>query len=191
MSWWSSVEVVSALSTILKCFGAVIGVLILVVGFRESTLKGRMQAVEKLKFNSELKDARTRADEAIAKQQPRAMTIDQTARLRSAMIRLFERGLDSQVVVVSKFLDPESESYSRLIYESIPVNEPSKIFGSNGLFGFQGIRIFCLEDIATNSTEKVRKAFQEADIPFSTNAVPIGQSGFSNNHGVFIFVGVK
>jgi len=72
-------ETISALSTILKCAGAVVGVTILIVGFRESALRGRAQVAEKNRWNQELQGARTRADEAMAKQQPRFLQFDAPA----------------------------------------------------------------------------------------------------------------
>jgi len=47
LSWWSSLETVSVLSTVLKCTGAGIGVLILIVGFRESELRRRSAESER------------------------------------------------------------------------------------------------------------------------------------------------
>lgn len=46
---------IGVLSTVLKCTGAVVGVMILVVGFRESALRGRAEADEKAKAQARLR----------------------------------------------------------------------------------------------------------------------------------------
>lgn len=118
--WWDSIESVSILSTVLKCAGAAIGVLILIVGFRESDLRGRAQAAEKQKWNQDLKEARTRADEAVSKQQPRVLSGDQIQVITQKLHEAVQVGKATiPIVVTSRMMDAESLTYGRQILAAI------------------------------------------------------------------------
>jgi hypothetical protein len=47
LSWWDSYQALSTIGTVLKCLAALLGVLILVFGLRESSLRGKAQAAER------------------------------------------------------------------------------------------------------------------------------------------------
>jgi hypothetical protein len=76
-SWWNSIDTVSVLSTGAQWVVAVAGIAALVFGLRASALKDRADVAERARVAADLQQARSRADESLAQQQPRRITAQQ------------------------------------------------------------------------------------------------------------------
>jgi hypothetical protein len=126
-----------------------------------------------------------------AKGQPRIVTPEQSQALRAAMHKEFSGGLTVPVIIASKMLDPECESYSKQLSAALAVPPEALGLTPLGTFTFQGIRIFSVGDTAADSAERVRRAFQSVGIPFSPEPYQANSCPIHPDVGVFIFVGYK
>ncbi|HEX3856376.1 MAG TPA: hypothetical protein VHY30_03645 [Verrucomicrobiae bacterium] len=156
----------------------------------------KIKAQERLqRTEAELEATKLKTAEIEASQKPRAVTHEQAAALRAAMLRLFSGGLNVPIIVSSKMLDPECEIYARQIAAAIPTTPPisteSQNFTTLGIFPFQGIRIFSDGEQASELVQRVRQAFQDAKIPFSPEHFAANSCPIHPDVGIFIFVGYK
>jgi len=197
-SWLDSVDAVSTASSIARWVGAIVAIVILILGHRLSALQSLAKSNERKAADEQIAAARAQAEEAKklaadleAKGQPRILTPEQHQMLRDAMFKEFSGGLNVPIVIASKMLDPECESYAQQISKALPI--PKELLGLTtlGAFTFQGVRIFAVGDIAAESVEGVRRAFNHAGIPFSTEPYQSTSSPIHPDVGVFIFVGYK
>jgi hypothetical protein len=188
LSWWSSLETISALSTVLKCTGAAIGVLILVFGFRESALRGRAQAAEKGRWIQELKDTRERADEAVTKQQPRLLSVRQAEVITKSLHSVTQT---VPIVVASRMMDAESLAYGRQILEAIQKAGWQAEHTELSSHTFSGIAIFFNPAEASDQCQIVRSAFTAAGIPFSTDYLDVKRTPIQIDNAVYVIVGNK
>ena len=116
------------LSTVLKCTGAVVGIMILVVGFRESTLRGRVQAAEKQRWAKALDDAVAKSNEAIAKQTPRSIGQEEIKRFVAATMDAPK----GPVTVHVYYNESEPSGYARQIRGML--NDAGYLIGSESGF---------------------------------------------------------
>ncbi len=116
---------------------------------------------------------------------------EQSETLRTSIRHLFAGVLDAPIIVVSKMLDPESESYARQIEAALPVPPEARAFSSAGIFPFQGIRVFAEGQQTLESAQRMRQAFQAANIPFIPGSFQASSCPIHPEIGVFIFVGHK
>lgn len=101
MAWWDSAQTLSTIGTVLKFAGAVVGVLILVLGLRESALRSKAQAAEKLVFKE-----RIEAAEAATK--PRRLTPQQKESLIASLKALPQK---QKVPISASVFDAEAVAY--------------------------------------------------------------------------------
>jgi hypothetical protein len=191
-SWWNSLEVLSVVSAVLKCAGAVVGIMILVVGFRESTLRGRAQATEKGRWKQELQRARTRAEEAIAKQQPRLLSADQAAIITDTLRSAFQSGKAiSPIIVASRLMDAESLEYGRQVRDAIQKSGWTVGHTENSTHTFAGVAIFFNPSAASEQCEIVRTAFTKAGVSFTTDYLDVKRTPIQKDNAVYVIVGNK
>ncbi|WP_265595211.1 hypothetical protein [Verrucomicrobium sp. BvORR106] len=159
----------------------------------------KAKAQERQKFaEDQISAAHTQAEEANklvaaleARGQPRTVTPEQNQALRAAMRKGFSGGLTVPIIIASKMLDPECESYSKQLSDALAVPPEALGLTPLGAFTFQGIRIFSVGEAAADSAEKIRRAFQTVGIPFSPEPYQAKSCPIHPDVGVFIFVGYK
>src|ERR1019366_5208766 len=97
LAWWDSYQALSTIGTILKCLAAVLGILILLFSFRESSLRGKAQAKERAAFTH-------RIDVAEASVKPRRISPEQ----KEAIIgRLKAISQKQKILISASVLDAE------------------------------------------------------------------------------------
>lgn len=205
MSWWSSVDSLSKLLNWVGVLTATMACVTATLKFRYDFVKrmaDRTKAEERARIDAEfsrqtkeaerqLSQAHERVAALEAKSQPREITPEQQKALREAMHKEFANGINVPIIIASKMLDPESESYAKQISAALPLPPEALGLTTLGTFGFQSLRIFPIGDLAVDAADRVRRAFTAAGIPFSTETDQANRCPIHPDVGVFIFVGYK
>jgi hypothetical protein len=166
--------------------------LILVVGFRETTLRGRSQATEKAKWNQELKDARARADEAVTKQLPRLLSSQQAEVIIQQLHAAFQAGKATvPVIIASRMMDAESLEYGRHILSAVQASGWQTRHTELSTHTFAGIAIFFNPSGTCEQCNIVRSAFTAAGIPFSSDYLDVKRTPIQTDNAVYVVVGNK
>jgi hypothetical protein len=185
LSWWYSFQALSTIGTILKCVAAILGILILIFGFRESFLRGKAQAADRAAVAQ-----RIGAAEAAAK--PRRLTPEQKA----AMIaRLKDIQPKQRVFICASFLDAEASNFaadieSVLLAAGFEVHFPKGIQADSMIaVGPPGVHIILKDPKVPNPVAyRIQRCFMDSGI--ETPALAAGDSQFDTNR-LEIAVGQK
>jgi len=102
LSWWDSYQALSTLGTFLKCLAAGLGVLILIFGLRESSLRGKAQSAERAAVTQ-----RINAAEALAK--PRVLSSEQKEKIIDRLKSIPEK---HKVFIAAGVFDAESMQFA-------------------------------------------------------------------------------
>jgi len=166
--------------------------MILIVGFRESALRGRGQAAEKGRWNQELKDARTLADQAVTKQQPRLLSSQQAEAIFQKLQAAVQNGKATvPVIVASRMMDAESLGYGRQILEAVQRSGWQIGHTELSTHTFSGVAIFFNPSGASEQCDIVQSAFTAAGIPFSSDYLDVKRTPIQTDKAVYVIVGNK
>jgi hypothetical protein len=149
-----------------------------------------MQAIEKAKWNKELLGARTRAEEAISKQQPRTLSAQQTATISDSLQTAFQSGKATvPIVVASRMMDAESLAYGRQILAAIQKSGWTAGHTELSTHTFSGIAIFFNPEAASEQCEIVRTAFTKAGVSFTPKYLDVKRTPIQQDNAVYIIIG--
>ena len=184
-SWWSSVETVSILSTGAQWVVAVAGVAALVFGLRSSALKDRVDAAERVRVAAELQEARSRADESLARQRPRSIGPQQ----REAFLAAAGDKPKGPVTVIPLMGNAESEGLAKqllgLLHDAGYSVEMSGMMPMDNTPTGVGLTVKRGEQYPLH-TDGLQAAFNSAGIP-----VGRGFNGLQNEKTLGLVIGQK
>jgi hypothetical protein len=185
LSWWNSVETVSALSTWAQWIVAIAGVAALVFGLRASTLKERADIAERARVAAELQQARSRADESLDRQRPRSVSAQQ----REAFLAAAANKPKGPVTLIPLMGNVESEQFAKQLAGLLqdagyPVEMSGMLPMDNTPTGV-GLTVKRGEKYPAH-TDGLQAAFNQAGIP-----VGRGFNGLQNENVLGLVVGSK
>lgn len=185
LSWWNSLDAVNALSAIAQWTVVVAGVAALVFSSRASTLKERADEAERQRVAVELQEARARAEDALARQQGRTITVQQ----REAFLAAATLKPKGPVTVIPLMGNAESTQYGQQLADLLRAAGYKVELGGmmpmdstptgTGLTVRRGERY-------PPHTDGLEAAFREAGIP-----VGRGFNGLQNPNTLGLVVGAK
>jgi hypothetical protein len=184
-SWWSSVETISVLRTLAQWVAAVAGVAALAFNLRASALKDRAAAVERTRVAADLQETRSRADESLARQQPRGISPQQ----REMFLVAASDKPKGPVTVIPLMGNVESEQFAKQLAELLAnagysVDTSGMLPMDNTPTGV-GLTVKAGEKYPSH-TDGLQAAFNSAGIPISR-----GFNGLQNQNILGLVVGAK
>ena len=161
LSWWNSYQTLSTLGTILKFSGATIGLLILVFGFRESSLRSRAQAEERANVAKRIASAE-------ASTKPRKLSPEQKELLIASLKALAQK---PKVFLSAGLFDAEAMAFGEeiegaLIASGFEVHFPKEFTADAAMMvGPPGLHLVLKDRTAPNPLAvTIQKAFIAAGL---------------------------
>jgi hypothetical protein len=185
LSWWDSYQALSTIGTILKCLAALLGILILLFSFRESSLRGKAQAAERTRFMQ-------RIDVAEASARPRTISSKQKEAIIGRLKALPQR---QKIHILASVLDAEAMSFAEgieglFLAAGFEVHLPKELRDDASLMvGPPGLHIAVKDPKSPNPlAAKIQRTFMDSGIEIL--GLTSGNSQLETN-GIEITVGQK